>query len=190
MSTSPSKSAQLFSSVASSSSSAAPVVNSTGAASSVVNSAGAAGAAGAAGGKASLGTKGPASKNHCDKTCVCNGDPERLFGMFKTFGAKRVFSEHPKLIQKAKDGGWIRQEFFVKNCTGTWKMATGKRKRPPTSDEFLALAVKRQKSLSKQLVVYNAKLAEIKLDIELMEVAKDMLLLKAKADAMKGAMAQ
>ena len=80
----------------------------------------------------------------------------------------------------------------TRNALKAWfsRASQCKRKRPPTSDEFLALAVKRQKSLSKQLVVYNAKLAEIKLDIELMEVAKDMLLLKAKADAMKGAMAQ
>tara|TARA_B110000858_G_scaffold182878_1_gene222716 strand:+ start:1130 stop:1450 length:321 start_codon:yes stop_codon:yes gene_type:complete len=105
--------------------------------------------------------------------------------MISTLGKERVVSKHPDLIKKGKDGGWLRQEFLVKNCSGNWRVATGKRKRPPqTIDEWLEGSDKRQKALSKEIVVYKAKLAESKLRYELQEVAKQMLLLKAKKDAM------
>lgn len=168
MSTSPSDAPRLLSSVGASPSAASAVVNSTSAASSVVNSTGAA----------------AASKNHCDKTCACKGERELLYNMIRAHGMQKVTKTHADLIKKGLKERWVAQRFFVKNCDGKWKPAAGKRKRPQTTAEWMDASNKRMKALSEQLIVYKAKVAELKLDVELQEAAQQMLQLKAKKDAM------
>jgi hypothetical protein len=162
MSTSPSSQPREMSSVGLSSSA------SSSAASSVVNSTGAA----------------AASKNHCDKTCACKGERELLYNMIRAHGMQNVTKTHAELIKKGLKERWVAQRFFVKNCEGKWRPAAGKRKRPQTTAEWTEASNKRMKVLSEQLIMYKAQVAEVQLEIELQEVAKQMLQLKAQKDAM------
>ena len=120
------------------------------------------------------------STNHCNKTCECKGERERLFNMINTLGMQRVAREHGDLIEQGKREGWVGQKFFVLNCSGKWKAATGKKRRRPTVPEFMEASKKRKEALSEQLKVYKAKVTELELEIELQEAAQQILKLKAK----------
>ena len=110
------------------------------------------------------------------KTC----ERERLYNLIYKLGMQKVARDHGALIEKGKKEGWVGQKFFVKNHSGVWKQAgENKKRKRPTVDEYLKESKKRKEAISKQLVVFKAKVAELELEIELQDAAQQILKLKA-----------
>ena len=113
------------------------------------------------------------------KCALCNDERQKLFIAISKFGIEKVQKDNPELLQKAKNEGWIARAIYVQNCKKNWVPITHKRKRP-TREQFLQASKKRKKAMTKQLEVFQAKVDELKLAIELQEAAQQILKLKAK----------